>query len=460
MGLHELTVRNFRLFREFSFAPDPESVTVFLSANGTGKTTVLEAVHALATAASFRTGAASDMIRTREDVAEAHGVIFQGERRVQVDLTLTRGVRNTTKRMLVNGQRPASRAELSEALPLTVFTPEGVDVVRGAPDQRRNLLNTLMSDAEPQAAEMFERFQRILTQRNALLRSFDGSRPSPLQQRELDQWTDDFYGVSKILVESRVALLHQLEPLVHRAYSDLAGTTVEVGLAYERSWSGDLSDALVEARDDDRFRGFTTVGPHRDDLRLTLDGRDTRRQASQGEQRSLALALRLAGHELIRSQRGVDPLLLLDDVFSELDPARSDRLLKLLPRGSDLGDHGDAPAGLHDAGGGHRPLGATGSHVNERPEPTPLGELLDTLAGRLRRVDLRVIDEARALWPRVVEPALAEHCRVELIKDGVLIVSVPSGAFAQAIRMNTPSILEGFSVLGTRAPRAIKTVQK
>lgn len=336
MGLHELTVRNFRLFREFSFAPDPESVTVFLSANGTGKTTVLEAVHALATAASFRTGAASDMIRTREDVAEAHGVIFQGERRVQVDLTLTRGVRNTTKRMLVNGQRPASRAELSEALPLTVFTPEGVDVVRGAPDQRRNLLNTLMSDAEPQAAEMFERFQRILTQRNALLRSFDGSRPSPLQQRELDQWTDDFYGVSKILVESRVALLHQLEPLVHRAYSDLAGTTVEVGLAYERSWSGDLSDALVEARDDDRFRGFTTVGPHRDDLRLTLDGRDTRRQASQGEQRSLALALRLAGHELIRSQRGVDPLLLLDDVFSELDPARSDRLLKLLPAGQTL----------------------------------------------------------------------------------------------------------------------------
>lgn len=98
--------------------------------------------------------------------------------------------------------------------------------------------------------------------------------------------------------------------------------------------------------------------------------------------------------------------------------------------------------------------------MNERPEPTPLGELLDTLAGRLRRVDLRVIDEARALWPRVVEPALAEHCRVELIKDGVLIVSVPSGAFAQAIRMNTPSILEGFSVLGTRAPRAIKTVQK
>ena len=96
-----------------------------------------------------------------------------------------------------------------------------------------------------------------------------------------------------------------------------------MGLAYERSWTGDLLGALSAARDEERARGHTTVGPQRDDLALTLDGRDARRQASQGEQRSLALALRLAGHELVQSRRGVDPLLLLDDVFSELDPLRS-----------------------------------------------------------------------------------------------------------------------------------------
>ena len=134
MGLHELTLRNFRLFRELSFEPDPEARSrSCLSPNGTGKTSVLEAVYALATASSFRTSAASDLIRTGESTAEVHGVLFQRERRVQVDLTLTRGVRNTTKRMLVNGQRPRSRAEVAEALPLTVFTPEGVDVVRGDP---------------------------------------------------------------------------------------------------------------------------------------------------------------------------------------------------------------------------------------------------------------------------------------------------------------------------------------
>jgi predicted nucleic acid-binding Zn ribbon protein len=93
-------------------------------------------------------------------------------------------------------------------------------------------------------------------------------------------------------------------------------------------------------------------------------------------------------------------------------------------------------------------------------EPAALGELLNTLAGRLRRVDLRLIDEARALWPTVVDPVLAEHCRVELIKDGVLIVSVPSGAFAQRVVSQSPSILEGFLVLGTRAPTSLKTVLK
>jgi len=107
-----LRLRNFRLFEELTFQPDTEAITVLLSPNGTGKTTVLEAVYTLATATSFRTGAASDLIRTGESASEVHGVLYQRERRVQVDLTLTRGTRNTTKRMLVNGQRP-SRAPTS-----------------------------------------------------------------------------------------------------------------------------------------------------------------------------------------------------------------------------------------------------------------------------------------------------------------------------------------------------------
>ena len=336
MGLHELTLRNFRLFHEFTFEPDPDAVTVFLSPNGTGKTSVLEAVNALATASSFRTSAASDMIRSGESMAEVHGVIFQRERRVQVDLTLTKGLRNTTKRMLVNGQRPRSRADVAEALPLTVFTPEGVDVVRGGPEHRRNYLTTLMTDVEPLTGDVVERFARVLSQRNALLRSLEGDRPSPSQQVDLDLWTSDLCDVSAELLSHREALIDKLAPLVARFYRDLAENTSEIGVRYERSWRGELRDALSSSFHDDRYRGYTTVGPHRDDLELLLEGRDARRQASQGEQRSFALALRLAGHELVRRERGVDPLLLLDDVFSELDPVRSNRLLGLLPAGQTL----------------------------------------------------------------------------------------------------------------------------
>lgn len=336
MGLHELTLRNFRSFDEFVFRPDHDAVTVLLSPNGTGKTSILEAVFALATASSFRTTSASDMIRTNCDMSEVHGTLFQNDRRIQIDLTLHRGVRNTTKRMLVNGQRPTSRATVAEALPLTVFTPEGVDVVRQGPDHRRTLITNLLTDVSPHLGDMIERFAKVLQQRNALLRALQGMRPTTSQRGELDVWDSEFCVASEALVGARQSLLSRLSPLVTHFYQELAHDTQSVSSQYELSWSGDLSLALKAALADDVHRGYSTIGPHRDDVLFRLDGRDARRQASQGEQRSLALAIRLAGHELVQQQRGVSPLLLLDDVFSELDPVRSDRLLQLLPGGQTL----------------------------------------------------------------------------------------------------------------------------
>ncbi len=349
MGLRELEVRNFRLFDHLVVRPDPDAITVFVSANGTGKTSVLEAVFALATASSFRTGTAGDMIRNGSDLAEVHGVLFHHERRVSLDLTLTRGTR-TTKRMLVNGQRPRSRADLSEALPITIFTPEGVDVVRGGPEARRSFFSILMTDVKLQAGELIERYARVLSQRNAVLRSWRGERPSLQQRDEIAVWSTDLAHLGEDLVHSRMELLDALEPRVAQSYRRLAGQTAHVGLEYVPSWSGVLFDALEQTLEDDRVRGFTTVGPHRDDVRILLDERDARHQASQGEQRSLALAIRLAGDELVRERRGVDPLVLLDDVFSELDPGRGERLLSLLPPGQTLVTTASPiPSGLHPA---------------------------------------------------------------------------------------------------------------
>jgi DNA replication and repair protein RecF len=336
VGLHELILRNFRPFTEYVFRPDPDAVTVLLSPNGTGKTTILEATYALATASSFRTTSASDMIRTHHDLAEVHGVLFQNTRRVQVDLTLHRGVRNTTKRMLVNGQRPASRAEVAEVLPLTIFTPEGVDMIRQGPDHRRTFLTNLLTDVRPHLGETIERFAKVLHQRNALLRRLQGFHPSASQRSELDVWDREFCDAAVELVDARKVLLDELAPLVTHFYRELAQDTQAVTTTYELSWSGELPDALRVALANDVNRGYSTIGPHRDDVIFQLNGRDARRQASQGEQRSLALAARLAGHELVQYSRSVSPLLLLDDVFSELDPVRSDRLLRLLPVGQTL----------------------------------------------------------------------------------------------------------------------------
>jgi DNA replication and repair protein RecF len=265
-----------------------------------------------------------------------HGVLFQQERRVQVDLSLTRGARNTTKRMLVNGQKPTSRADLASVLPLTVFTPEGVDIVRQGPEQRRHFITTLLTDVNPLLSELIERFTRIVTQRNALLRSFDGQMPSPSQRDQLSVWDEDFITVGSDVIKKRQDLLDELAPIVGECYAVLASSNQSIALTYESSWGSDPRTALQNALRNDVFRGYSTVGPHRDDMALLLNGRDARRQASQGEQRSLALSLRLAGHRLVKQTRGIDPLLLLDDVFSELDPVRSAALLTLLPVGQTL----------------------------------------------------------------------------------------------------------------------------
>ena len=336
MGLHELTLRNFRTFKELRLEPDVDAVTVFLSPNGTGKTSVLEAVYALATAQSFRTSSAHDMIRTNETQSEVHGVLFQNNRRVQVDLTISKGLKNTTKKMLINGNKPKSRIELADVLPITIFTPEGVGIVRESPENRRTFLTGVIEDKEPKTAVLMERFNKILKQRNALLYAFDGQTPTTSQKNELDAWSSDFIDVSNEVLEVREKTITLLLPLVQHFYEELSESSTPIGVSYERSWLGDLSTALTRSLNDDLYRRHTTVGPHRDDIMLSINTRDARRQASQGEQRSIALALRLAGHNLVKQERGIEPLLLLDDVFSELDPLRSNRLLQLLPTGQTL----------------------------------------------------------------------------------------------------------------------------
>ncbi len=336
MGLHELTVRNFRIFEEYSFHPDPDAVTVFVSPNGTGKTSVLEAVYCLGTLGSFRTNSSSHLIHSGSVQAEVHGVVFQQERRLQVDLTLTKNEHRTTKQMLVNGKKPASRALLAELMPITIFTPEGVEIIRESGSHRRHFLDLLIGDVAPENEETVATFIRVLKQRNAFLKSLEKQLPTGSIEAELTVWTLQFVQSAEKLNQLRIEIIKQLTPLVQQKYSQISQQDDRVELKFQNSWSGNLNDELAKKFRHEVLRGSTELGPHLDDLLIELNGRDSRHQASQGEQRTLALALRLAGHELIKKTRGVDPLLLLDDVFSELDPYRSDQLLELLPKGQTL----------------------------------------------------------------------------------------------------------------------------
>jgi len=238
-------------------------------------------------------------------------------------------------RTMVNRQVAHRRSDLVQALRTTVFSPEDIVTVRGGPAERRAFLDRVLAVVDAKAARAAEDVEKVLRQRTALLRSA-GRRLDGEGERTLDVWDDRLDLAGTALVEAREALVLQLTPLAAAHYGRLAGTPVAVTLGYRRSWDGRLLNALAGGRARDLERGMTLVGPHRDELEVTLGALPSRTHASQGEQRSLALALQLAAHQLATERLGSAPVLLLDDVFSELDPLRARALLAGLPPGQTL----------------------------------------------------------------------------------------------------------------------------
>jgi DNA replication and repair protein RecF len=333
VGLASLDLVDFRSFQAAHLTPDPDGTTVLLAPNGTGKTSVLEAVGYLGMGRSFRGATREVMIRTGADDAFVRATVTHDDGApVLIEAQLSRTGRS---KINVNKRHARTRRDLADAVAVTTFAPEDVGIVQGAPLGRRDLLDDALALLEPTAGALLEDVARVLRQRGALLRKLHG-RLDPSASSTLDVWDERLGELGDDLAARRTALASALLPLVASCYETLAGAAVRIDAVYVPTWDGGLTKALGAARDDDVRRGVTTVGPHRDDVQLTLDGRDARTQASQGEQRSLALALRLSVHERVTAVRQRPPLLLLDDVFSELDEGRQERLLGLLPVGQAL----------------------------------------------------------------------------------------------------------------------------
>ncbi|MCY3911149.1 MAG: DNA replication/repair protein RecF [bacterium] len=327
MRLQRLWLTDFRNYSHLDLEL-PGGTSLFVGLNGEGKTNLLEAVYYLATTSSFRVKAADSLIRVGTDISEAvvRGEMVAGQREVLLEAALRPTGRSQFQ---VNRQR-VRRRELLGLVPVSIFMPDDLVLLKGGPGQRRRFVDDALSQIDPRLDAVRTDMESILRQRNALLRQSRGQLSSEVEVT-LDVWDEKLANVGERLANARRSLVANLEPKVAAAYQEIAAKPTPVSLSYESTWSpGELGEALGRVRREDLRRGATTVGPHRDDVVAVLDGRPARTHASQGEQRSLALALRLAAHRELADAAGQSPLLLLDDVFSELDPERSRGVLNAL----------------------------------------------------------------------------------------------------------------------------------
>jgi DNA replication and repair protein RecF len=342
--IERLELVDFRNYREAVFAPTT-GTTLVVGDNGQGKTNLVEAIAYLATLTSFRGAPPEALLRTGAPRAVLRAnVLDEDGRSSLVEAELAGPGRN---RVQVNRQRLARARDLLGVLRVTVFSPDDLALVKGGPSGRRRYLDdTLVALAVKHDAGRLE-LDRIVRQRNVLLRQARG-RLDEDAERTLAVWDQRLADVGERSGHARAALVARLDPLVVEAYAQLAGTAEGIALGYDPAWRGTgLAAALAEARPADLRLGVSTVGPHRDELDLTVGELPARTHASQGEQRTLALSLRLAAHRLVAERTGSIPVLVLDDVLSELDPGRATALLQHLPDGQIIiTTAGEAPAAV------------------------------------------------------------------------------------------------------------------
>ena len=367
MHLAGLWLTNFRCYHEAELQ-FPEGVTVICGANAQGKTSLLEAAAWAATGKSFRNVPDAALVREGADVAVLRAQVVDGDRVQLLEAEIRASGRNRVQLNRHSLKRARDRVELMR---VTVFSPDDLQLVKGGPAARREYLDDLLVVLSPRYEAARTDYERVLRQRNALLRG--GMRDGDAETT-LAVFDEQLARAGAELARGRVRLLERLVPVIADAYEELAGVGTPIATTYEAEWAAErvldpdddleaiLLSALRSRHRAERDRGVTLSGPHRDELRLLVGGLVSRTHASQGEQRTLALALRLGGHRLSAELTGSTPVLLLDDVFSELDERRAVALVAHLDAGQTLlTTAGSVPEGITPA----RTLRVDAGHIEE-----------------------------------------------------------------------------------------------
>ncbi|MBE3075740.1 MAG: DNA replication/repair protein RecF [Actinobacteria bacterium] len=403
MHLRHLSVTDFRSYPSAELPLTP-GVTTLIGLNGQGKTNLVEAAGYLATLGSHRVAGDAPLVRAGAQQCVIRGVVIRGGRETLIELEINTGRASGRNRARLN-HSPASRPrDVLGTLRTVLFAPEDVGLVKGDPSERRRFLDELLVARQPRWAGVRADYDKVLKQRNALLKSAApvlrrgvrrAHRPSTSLSTEavdkdveatdsssnalhtLDVWNSHLARVGAQLLYARLRLMRDLTPYLTKAYDEVSAAQSDPRIAYRASLREEMSRAIaagavpemaelhdeilasLEAvRVNEIERGISLVGPHRDDVVLTLGELPAKGYASHGESWSFALGLRLAAYQLLRHDLGDDPVLILDDVFAELDSGRRERLATLIADCEQVlvtaAFAGDVPAVLSDSGTTYR----------------------------------------------------------------------------------------------------------
>ncbi|WP_426564256.1 DNA replication/repair protein RecF [Angustibacter sp. McL0619] len=346
MYVAHLSLTDFRSYPTAELALDP-GVTALIGPNGQGKTNLVEAIGYVATLASHRVALDAPLVRFGAERAIVRASVVRDDRPTLIELEITPGKANRAR--INRGPVPRAR-EVLGLLRTVLFAPEDLAMVKGDPGERRKFMDDLLVSRAPRFAGVRQDYERVVRQRSALLKSAGAAiRRGQGDVRTLDVWDQHLATAGAELLAGRLRLLGELAAPVRKAYEQVSSGQGEAAFSYKSSLGdellGEVADApaggreLLQARlleqtsrmrSTELERGVCLVGPHRDDLVLQLGELPAKGYASHGESWSYALALRLASYELLRHEQGGDPVLVLDDVFAELDTGRRERLAELV----------------------------------------------------------------------------------------------------------------------------------
>lgn len=333
MNVLRMEYRDYRNLKEGGFSPS-EGINVIYGKNANGKTNLLEAMWLFTGGRSFRGSKDGDLCAIGKEKANLEMRFFSEDREQKAEIRIENGRRNAT----LNGVEKRSASALVGKFCAVIFSPDHLSLVKEGPVFRRNFIDGALCQLRPAYARLLGQYNRTLSQRNALLK--DIPRHSELLDT-LEIWDDRLASLGAAVTFERLVYVNRISEFASRVYAEISGQKEELSVSYQtqipvsaESQAAQMAPLLLEkfsrSRRNDVAAGFTTIGPHRDDLELQLGGKSARLFGSQGQQRSIVLALKLAESQMISERTGERPVIFLDDVMSELDAQRQDYLLNRL----------------------------------------------------------------------------------------------------------------------------------